>query len=565
MRTSTTAWHKILIFLVLLILGVSSTSQARSYYVDAKTGDDGAKGTKAAPWKTVTKVNEATLQPGSIVLFRAGRSYGAEVLIPKSGTDGTPIIYTSYGKGAMPTLAGINAAGTSYLTVSRLSLKAAATLVNLASASYVTVDNCKIECTAPDWTPAINIVSNAHHNRITNNSIKQSEGRNDSINLRGNANYNLIEGNRITISGIHCAIGLEGHTGGGTADYNIIRNNVITGRKGGGALIGVQANSNHNLIEGNILSGDSTMSENCGTNLHARHQTMLKVVSMNNIVRNNIVRNYPCKDSLGLDMGAYNYRGFNNIASGNHVYNNVITGISVGGTPLYLGENGTGGKSINNTFKNNIIYNNGGTWYQTQKDGDWPAASKNQQMKVQVSLNVRDNFFSNNIFYKSDVKRIMWVNDAYYTVEQVQEGNRKLYKGNLQTDPLLDPKSLRPRGGSPVKDAGADLTTITSPSGSGTKITVEDAYYFSDGWGLVTGDTVQIDNQHATIKAIDYGSNTLTLASSVSWNQGDPVNLPYHGAAPDIGAFEIGLNRPASVRTDEVGRIEGKADLRKGK
>ena len=271
---------------------------------------------------------------------------------------------------------------------------------------------------------------------------------------------------------------------------------------------------------------------------------MLKVVSMNNIVRNNIIKNYPCPDSLGLDMGAYNYRGFNNIASGNHIYNNVITGVSVGGTPLYLGENGTGGKNIGNTFKNNIVYNNGGTWYRTREDGSWPRDSHNQQMKVQVSPNVRDNVFVNNIFFKTDAERILWLNDAYYSVEQVQTWNDRHFSGNLQTDPLLDPKSQRPLPGSPVSDAGASLATITAGSGSGTTVTVDDPYYFSDGFGLIPGDTVQIGNQLAAIRAIDYRKGTLTLVRAISWSRGDAVNLPYSGSAPDIGAFEKGPPTP---------------------
>jgi len=526
-----------------LILGLASPCWGRDYYVDARKGNDDAKGTRRAPWKTVARVNQTRLPPGTTVYFRAGRNYGSTVLRASSGQEGYPVSYSSYGKGAKPELAGLDASGRSHVKASWLSFSAAATVVNLTSATEVTVDQCDIECTAKEWAPAITVQSNASYNRITNNTMTQSEGKNDTINLRGNADHNLIEGNSITISGIHCAIGLEGHSGGGSADYNVIRNNVITGSKGGGALIGVQANSNFNLIEGNVLSGDGSMAEHCGTNHHARHQTMLKVVSRDNIVRNNIIKNYPCKDSLGLDMGAYNYDGFSNIASGNHVYNNVITGVSAGGTPLFLGENGTGGKTVNNTFKNNIIYNNGGTWYQTNKDGSWPRGSRNQQMKLQVSLNVRENSFVHNIFYKSDAQEIVWVNDAYLSVAQAQSRKPEAFWGNLQVDPLLDPGTLRPLAGSPVRDAGAPLTTIVSASGCGSVLRVDDARYFHAGSRLVPGDSVQVNDQVVAIKAIDYASNTLTLSRAITWSEGDAVNLPYQGSAPDIGAFEAPSSR----------------------
>jgi hypothetical protein len=525
---------------LLMVLTMASSSQARVFYVDAERGNDDAEGGKETPWRSVAKVNRTPLPHGSVVRFKAGQSFGPDLLVPQSGSAGNRITYTSYGTGKQPRLPGVSAAGKSHLTLFGLSLSSATTVVDLAGASHVTVEKCRIVSSATQWAPAITINSDAHHNRILNNSITQSEAKNDTINLRGNADRNLIEGNTIRISGIHCAIALEGHTGGGTADYNIIRNNVLIAEKGGGALIALHSNSNHNVVEGNILSGASSMSGHCGSNEHARHQTIFNLVSMNNIVRNNIIKNYPCKDSLGLDMSAFNSNGFTNIASGNHVYHNVITGILVGGTPLFLGENGTGGKSINNVFKNNIIYNNGGSWYQSRKDGSWPRASHKQQMKVQVSLNVRDNLFVNNIFYRSDESRILWLNDAFYTVEQVQSWNGRLFQRNLQTDPRLDPKTQRPLKGSPVTDAAAPLTTVISASGSGDSLTVEDPYYFSDGFGVVEGDTVQVGKELVGIKQIDYASRTLTLARSISWREGAPVTLPYLGNGPDIGAFEAG-------------------------
>ena len=45
-----------------------------------------------------------------------------------------------------------------------------------------------------------------------------------------------------------------------------------------------------------------------------------------------------------------------------------------------MGENGTGGKCFNNIFKNNVVFNNGGSNWQTNLDGSWPADSYNQQM-----------------------------------------------------------------------------------------------------------------------------------------------------------------------------------------
>jgi hypothetical protein len=536
-----------LILLAFMTFGMAATGHAAVYYVDATSGNDASAGTQAAPWRSLTKVNSTPLPAGSTVYFKAGGAFGSTFLTPSSGSATSPVTYTSYGTGAKPTMGGLNATGKSYVKVSGLAFSSSSTVLNMTSASYVTVDNCSVNGTASGWSPAIQFQTNSRYNRITNCTITQSAGNNDCINFKGNADYNLIEGNNITISGVHAAIDLEGQSGGGTAHYNVIRKNVITGHNAAGSLITMQANSSYNIVEGNVLTGDSTTSGYCGTNSYARHQTMFKLVSVNNIVRNNIIKSYPCRDSLGLTMEAYNYGGFNNIASGNRIYNNVITGIGVGGTPLYLGDNGSGGSNFNNVLKNNIVYNNGGTYYQTNQDGSWPSDTANLQMRVQSSTKVYNNTFQNNLFYKNGISGLLWVNNAYYSVAQAQAWSPTLYKGNLQTDPLLDATTLRPTANSPVKGAGAHLTTVASASGSGTTLKVADASYFTAGLGLMTGDTIQVGTQRATIKAVDYATNTLTLAASISWTQGANVDLPYSGTAPDMGLLPASTSAPVAT------------------
>lgn len=525
-------------FAAFLILGFSTASDAAEYYVDATRGNDAATGTRSAPWKTVARVNRARIPAGSTVYFKAGSSYASSVLVAGSGAAGSPVTYTSYGTGAKPAMGGFDATGKSYAKASGLRFSSSSVVVNLTRARHVSVDNCDIDSSATTWFPAVTIHSNSKYNRITKCTITQEAGNSDAINFRGNADYNLIQGNTITVKGIHAAIDLEGRSGGGTAHHNIIRNNLIIGSKGAGSLITLQADSSYNIVEGNTLTGDGTNSGYCGTNRFARHQTMFKLVSRNNIVRNNVIKDYPCPDSLGLTMEAHSYGGFTNIATGNHVYNNVITGIGVGGTALFLGENKSGGKTFNNILKNNVIYNNGGTFYQTNKDGQWPPRTRHLQMRVQVSPNVYDNTFQNNLFYEPGRSDVMGLKEGSYSVAEVQAMAPAWYSGNLQTNPLLDPVTQRPRPGSPVKGAGASLTKITSASGSGRTLKVDDAYYFSAGLGLVDGDVIQINGQRAAIESIDYSTGTLTLARTISWKQGDAVNLPFSGRAPDIGLLE---------------------------
>jgi hypothetical protein len=75
-------------------------------YVDATNGNDGWAGTFAAPWKTIAKVNAATLVPGDVVLFKCGEMWRETLVIGQTGTSGSPITYGSYGTGAKPIING---------------------------------------------------------------------------------------------------------------------------------------------------------------------------------------------------------------------------------------------------------------------------------------------------------------------------------------------------------------------------------------------------------------------------------------------------------------------------
>ena len=92
---------------------------------------------------------------------------------------------------------------------------------------------------------------------------------------------------------------------------------------------------------------------------------------------------------------------------------------------------------------------------------------------------------------------------------------------------------------SPCIDAGGFLTKTTS-AGSGTQIPVEDIIYFFDGYGIVGGDTIQLQGQtqKVIITNIDTVNNIITVNQSISWNLGDGVALGFNGTAPDIGAYE---------------------------
>jgi hypothetical protein len=90
---------------------------------------------------------------------------------------------------------------------------------------------------------------------------------------------------------------------------------------------------------------------------------------------------------------------------------------------------------------------------------------------------------------------------------------------------------------SPGVGSGVFMTNAVG-SGTSSQLVVADTYYFSDGNNLNPGDTIQLQGSTQTtqIVSINRASNTITLATSISFKNGQGVSLAYSGAAPSIGA-----------------------------
>lgn len=85
----------------------SSASIAQTYFVDSERGDDAGAGTSAEEaWRTLNRVNDATLRPGDRVLLRRGGSWTGTLRIDRSGSKRAAIVVTSYGRGQLPVVRG---------------------------------------------------------------------------------------------------------------------------------------------------------------------------------------------------------------------------------------------------------------------------------------------------------------------------------------------------------------------------------------------------------------------------------------------------------------------------
>jgi parallel beta-helix repeat protein len=85
---------------------LSPAALAVNYFVDTATGNDAYTGTSATvqsgtpmlgPWRTLGKVNGATLQPGDNVFFRCGQSWRGTLRTASSPDPARPIRYSRFG------------------------------------------------------------------------------------------------------------------------------------------------------------------------------------------------------------------------------------------------------------------------------------------------------------------------------------------------------------------------------------------------------------------------------------------------------------------------------------
>ena len=98
---------QVVILTILAVFVMSSATWAATYYVDATNGNDSNPGTsQAAPWKTISKVNNSRFQPGNFILFKRGGTWREQLTVPSSGSEGNPITFGTYGRGDLPIISG---------------------------------------------------------------------------------------------------------------------------------------------------------------------------------------------------------------------------------------------------------------------------------------------------------------------------------------------------------------------------------------------------------------------------------------------------------------------------
>ncbi len=120
----------------------------------------------------------------------------------------------------------------------------------------------------------------------------------------------------------------------------------------------------------------------------------------------------------------------------------------------------------------------------------------------------------------------------------------------LFVDPTSPARNFRLQASSPAIGSGTNVAWVTSASGSGTSFDVNDGQIFTDGWGMVDGDTITVGGTTTRITAIS--GNTVTTDASVTWTNLMPV---YWGTdtSPDIGALPYGSTELTGATISQSG------------
>ena len=497
--------------IVMAMLGVLACwAEGADYYVSGQGDDNGPGTSPAAPWRTLARAN-ASVAPGDTVHIRGG-TYRESIAPAASGTEANPIAFKAYANEPVTLTGvprGIALVDRAYVTVDGIACRQTDEYILLDNSHHVTITNCTFDDSSQQrgWPNGVRLRRGSHHNRISNcwiGRVGYSTSNDDKggvMYIGGGSNRNIIENCTLCYGGHHVLQVVSTH--------NVIRNNYFhneewmraphrteTGGKAGNRLVIFEGQGAWNVLEGNRLAFSGLPPDQDGS-------AGVSVRTPHNIVRRNVFYE---NDLAGLNV--YSSRKQHDVRF-NHVYHNVFFrnayAAKITFVPFLSGLSLTkhgNGNITDVTIMNNIFWrNNGG---------------------VAIS------------FYHVDASR-------QSVSHNWQEAGPPLFVDDqTPADPLkpgLPDFRLQPR--SPCIDAGGFLTRTTA-AGRGTAIPVADAGFFTDGYGIVEGDLIQLegDARRLRVLQVDYDGHVIQVDAPIAWKAGQGVGQPFNGARPDIGAYE---------------------------
>jgi hypothetical protein len=542
---------------------------AATYYV-ATTGSDNSPGTQAQPWKTIQHAASVAVAGDTVLV--AGGVYNQQVSFTRSGTatqkivfkpaDGTtPIIDgTGLAVGQWGTLVGFNNAA--YVHFEGFEVRnSSAYLVWIGGESHhlelvgLDVHNggaSGIWLDGPKNRPAMSVISgnHVHDNPQGGITVWSATG-----------GYYLIQGNEVWAnkgSGNYDGIQVGGGDAG--SHHIVVKNNYVhdngSADTGEDAIdLGGHAMNHHYLVEANVMAG--------GTGSFKMHSGDLKLgyytpgVSGFHIARFNQL--------FGKGYVAYEYP--NPVA----LYNNTF--YNCGQCVMFYGEDSStnqnlgdssysGGDSGRMNWKINIFFQDGSVSAYALL---WAGPSG-----ATIDLTYRSVRFQNNLYKFSSGQKIAWpnvfgpgINDSVFNSYKSSFAPNNPDVGSVLTTVTSAQMFVNAAGGdlhlvagSPAIDKGTPLTKAVAAGSNTTTLVVDRASYFQDGYCysgecLNAPDSIMIGGSGpVAIVSINDATNTITLATPMTWAAGAPVTLPYKGSAPDMGAFEYASNSALPAPTN---------------
>ena len=588
------------ISIILLSIIIISHAIAKNYYVDGDNSqcNDSANGTEVTPWCTLGKASSA-LTAGDTVLIK--NAIYTETVVPKaSGNAGSGYItYEAY-TGHNPTIDGQNNRsyginiqnGSEYLKFIGLTIRNHTNdgikIKNTAGndSDYIVIDSCTI---VDNNEEGIQATGKSTIDRLSNLTIQNCTIQNnerygiyiddywDYVTVTGNVFFN--NGHRGYVNG-SCFDNIQlvqDETTYGpnsqTATYAVITNNTVQASCRQGVLVWgdidnvyIAGNDIYSSgatgiqIEGDSASGgpsnvvirNNTVWDNCEfcaaeevwSNAECGiwlDRTDHALVENNTSRANNEGMHFSFKDGNSNLIVRYNtlhqpsnLRAVKIWADSDRIYfyNNTIHNVGVNGSYGGFYIKNKGGSSDYNVIKNNII---------------------SQVDHKKVRCDIATTTFDYNLYYDTDGLSFEWIGNTYNSLSAWQDGSGQ-DRNSIEANPkFVDAANsdFRLSIDSAAIDNGGALTTVDyTDIGSGTNLIVVDSHYFQDGYGIsgVHSDWIAVGtvSNIAQITDVNYSTNTITLNSSISRNDGDRVWLykksdgkqVLYGDAPDIGAYE---------------------------
>jgi hypothetical protein len=489
---------------------------------------DSNPGTQAEPWCTIAEANDR-LTSGQTVHIRAG-TYVDETIAPvNSGTsDGARITYINYADEEV-TLQGsvycVRLQSRSYISVLGLHFLDCGRNVYLDASHHNNVGFCTFDNPAgPETWAGSRIYNGSRFNRVFNCTFSR---------------YGQESGSDPDWQDDACILDIGNDNQEDQSDFNLVANSTFF--YGGHHILGVYAN--RNVIRGNTFHNEewfachrSEIGGLCGgRNLITNSSS--PDINTRNVFEDNIIA-YAGVPPDQVSSAGLSLRTQHNVVRRNAFYASDSSGVALSA------DDGNFNDASNNHIYGNVFYRNGYLLFD-----DWDPRKYGLMLARWVDdagHNVMTGVaVKNNVFHQNNLGAIYF----YYVQEQgqvvadnwLEQGAPGFVAASGDPDPFdFTALDFRLRPDSPCIDHGGFLTQATNDGQDSTSLRVADADYFFDGYGIVEADLVQLEGQSraVAIAAVDYDTNTITLAEPLTWSSGDGVSLPYQGARPDQGMHE---------------------------